>query len=282
MPNFLKIAWVCLFISITFIQCKKEDTLSTNVPSMTCKINGQTWSASGSKAIAQMFQSQINISGQADDGTSITLSIESITTGTYNLVEKGLHVGTYATNNTISSYASNQGSDNLAKVVISDINTKDSTISGTFQFSGFRTSTGTKVVITDGVFTNVKLVSKPNFLQYIITGELYSSSNISTTVSSTSVEIIGWKDNYKNSILLHLQPNLFTGTINLGKPYAKNYGSYNKNNPSSIYHSTVGEVTISRYDKNAKIIEGSFWFGAEEIVSKEIVYISNGSFFIKY
>lgn len=288
MPNFLKIAWVCLFISITFIQCKKEDTLSSNVPSMTCKINGQTWSASGSKAIAQIFQSQINITGQADDGTSITLTIESLNVGLYNLVEKGSHIGVYTTNNTISSFTSSQGSDNFAKVVISDINTANATMSGTFQFTGFRTSTGTKVVVSDGVFKNVKFISKPNLFSCNMDGTAFSSAYTSGDISTDYLKLSGWTSDYSKNVTIYLQPNVSVGFIRFGEAYSKNFvicSLKGASNTYTIFYTNaklLGGVTISKHDKNAKIIEGNFAFQAEEISRTKTMDISQGSFFIKY
>lgn len=272
-----------LVLSTLLFACKKD---KDHPQSMSCKLDALSWMAAEGQAGITIEQGLIRISGKAADGTSLILTLNGTAPGTYKLTQGGNNVGVYSPDSTSASFASNQGLDPTATVVISEINTTDSTMSGSFQFTGFRPSDNSKKVITEGKFINLKFALVTNStatgtFKCKLDGVQFTADSSSGTSISGYLKIAGSASSGLPKISLFLNPNISIGTSNIGPFGTANYATYNKT--STVYlTSTLGEVAVYKHDKMKKIIEGTFHFDAAELLLQSTSNISEGSFSIQY
>lgn len=142
-----------LIIAVAFIfsNCDKDEI---NNASMAAQVDGSGWSAL--TRVTVLKNNKFIITGTSASGTVINITIFGITTGTYKLTLDSLTVqfsGLYqpsATSPAEDNYISKSGT-----VVISEINTSDKKISGTFEFAAKKLS-GEEKSITNGEFNYLK------------------------------------------------------------------------------------------------------------------------------
>ena len=267
--------------------CNKDSNSTKNTGTITCKIDGVDWSASGDLAAITVQQGITNITGKAADGTIVTISIQGEGVGTFALAEGGDHAGIYSKGDGSASFSSNQGSDATAKCIISKVNTSDSTMTGTFQFTAFRLIDGTQVKVTDGKFTNVKFATEvtnttAGFFKCKIDGTQFNAGIVAGQVPGQYLMLVGSASIGVPSIGLNLDPNIAVGVTNFDGVFGTNFAQYNPNS-STFLSSDSGKVTITKHDKAAKLIEGTFEFEATELGSSVVLAtITDGSFSIKY
>lgn len=184
-----------------------------------------------------------------------------------------------------------------AIVTITAVDKTKKTISGTFQFTGFRDigddKTETKV-ITNGSFTNIPytenapVVESDGFLKAKIDGVDFVQDNIDVTAVSSSgtypyYSIVGVKDGERdNSILIGVSKSYAVGTYQASSAILNGGGDgpVNVANASCIlddliYTTESGSLTIT--SKTATKIEGTFNFVVSNFTTGKKKTIS-GSF----
>lgn len=146
-------------LSLTFMGCEEaKDALP--IGKMEATIDGSAWEAITRVAILE--SGFFTITGTSTNGDIISIIIRGNTEGTYELDVSTSGVdakvaGFYkpaATNDDSESYIISS-----ATVVLSDVNTSDKKISGTFAFEATRaeiTADTTNVAVTNGIFEDVK------------------------------------------------------------------------------------------------------------------------------
>jgi hypothetical protein len=218
----------------------------------------------------------MNITGlRGSNQESIILTLNGTTPGTYQLgIQDGafLNVGTYSEANGSSNVwlALTDGMTAQGEVVITEIDTENMTISGTFQFTGTQPISQESKEFTNGIFQNISFtddlggntgggeneffakVDGVEFVEDALTGnysELPGMSTISINATKNSLETIG----------IALPGDVTPGTYNF------QFGS----TPTALYNLSAtdvyvgdGSVTITTHDVANKKIIGTFQFTA--------------------
>lgn len=165
--NFL-VRLFLIVAALTFYSCTTEpidpainlnDFGGNNNLASIFKVNfsGATWSATATNAIVS--SNTIFINAMNSDGSTISILVQGIATGTYptntNIISYtplGSSFGYWSVNN--SSLTENTGS-----ISITTIDTVNKKISGTFNYKGYWSDTATTSILpvqfTSGVFTNI-------------------------------------------------------------------------------------------------------------------------------
>lgn len=271
---------------------------------------GQSFVANSSSAI--VTENFVLIAGiRTSNKDLIQITLPSNKVGTYNWAnskDQGdkfvLSYGSVDSENPFIS-ASNEvaeffGVENYtdtAIVTITAVDKTKKTISGTFQFTGFRDISDDKTetkVITNGSFTNIPytenapVVESDVFLKAKIDGVDFVQDNIDVTAVSSSgtypyYSIVGVKDGERdNSILIGVSKSYAVGTYQASSAILNGGGDgpVNVANASCIledliYTTESGSLTITL--KTATKIEGTFNFVVSNFTTGKKKTIS-GSF----
>jgi hypothetical protein len=145
---------VALFLSLS---CSKKSSVSDVVPvsaSMSCKINGVTWTT-----VTRLTTRQSNkflITGTSTIGSDLlNVNVLGISAGTYNLDPFLAQIQATATFTNSSSVTDSLYTAYSGTVILSSVDTINKKISGTFSFDARNLSLKNKK-ITEGTFTNIK------------------------------------------------------------------------------------------------------------------------------
>lgn len=306
----INVLFLLLFaLGISFTSCTKdfEDGLNynngnqeagngnnpTGAGTFKATVGGNTFIAASSSAI--VTDNFVLIAGiRTTNKDLIQITLPSNKVGTYNWAnskDQGdkfvLSYGSVDTENPFIS-ASNEVAEffgvknytDTAIVTITAVDKTKKTISGTFQFTGFRDigddKTETKI-ITNGSFTNIPyienapVVESDGFLKAKIDGVDFVHDNIDVAAVSSSgtypyYSIVGVKNGEKdNSILIGVSKSYSTGTYQASSAILNGGGDgpVNVANASCIlddliYTTESGSLTIT--SKTATKIEGTFNF----------------------
>lgn len=135
------------------ISCEKEKDENGVTTKMTATIDNKSWEAE--LRVTKLQNDWFIITGTSVLGEVLTITVRGKSVGTYNFDASELTVSCLATYvpsalspNTI--YTSTSG-----KVQLSDVDTENNTISGTFEFTVVHNLTDIKT-IKNGVFNNLK------------------------------------------------------------------------------------------------------------------------------
>ncbi len=256
---------------------------------MTAKVDGQDWSSETAGALIQV--NRIGISGVAADGSVIILSLEDMGEGNYELTRQSSSAGAYGedTNGTSNAFASNTSEDE-GFVNISELNWQDSTISGTFAFTGARALPAGEVEITEGVFerlpvrTELTAINDVNALSVNVDSVLFEPTAVNGTIDpfSNAIVITGTAAAGIPSVALYLPQDIVEGTYDLGAPGLAEYGAQYNISDMEFLAAESGAVTVVKHDKSVRIIEGTFFFEAAELAGDGKASLTEGQFSVTY
>lgn len=139
---------------ITANSCTKDDQEEIKeavLGTMNASIGGVEWTADA--PVAVVSNDRITVTGIGKK-QSITLTIETTTTGNYKIAPNSITGAVYIANTDSAStktYVSTSGT-----LTISDINTKSKRVSGSYVFKAFTPDLKDSVTISNGQFTYVK------------------------------------------------------------------------------------------------------------------------------
>lgn len=277
-------------ILVTFFSCSKDENSTSGI--LTSEVDGVAWKSeiSTTTVIIDKASKRIAITGVAADGSIIAITLADTIVKAYDLKQGGSSVGSYSVSNGSLAFASNQGSDSEAKVVITEINKIDSTISGTFTYTAFQLSTGKKIEVRNGKIDRVKfvyevIINNNNSFKCKINGSTFTSTSTLTSFNIGGNDLIvisGTKGGSTPSVGLYLDKNIAVGTHDLGNPlFDTNAAQYNIDFSTFLF-ATTGKVVISKHDKVNRQIEGTFNFDAEDILGAQKAKITEGVFSCKY
>jgi hypothetical protein len=272
---------------LTFFSCDK-DSASSDEGIIVLQVDGKEWKSLKEKTSVMISSNLMNVSGIAADGSIITFTLQGKTAKTYALSQFSTSSAIFQ-QSVSSSFASNQGNDPSAQVVISEFNTVDSIVSGTFKFTGFRIIDGKKVSITGGVINKIKL-GKPiisagtGSLKCKIDGVKFEAGLRYATKAPIFEDIIfgaSVSDSYP-IVSFVLEKGINVGTHQIKALSSSNYGNYIADGSGETYLSTAGTITITKHDKTLEKIEGTFSFDCKRNNSTTIVKITEGTFVASY
>ncbi|MEA3444602.1 MAG: DUF6252 family protein [Bacteroidota bacterium] len=153
MNNYLKLLTITALLTIfSFSSCDKEDLKI--FATMTAKIDGQAWTSS--LRTTELLSEKFVITASSLGGELIVITTFGIAEGTYTLsliptvteMSAVYKASTDAT--TEDTYAALEG-----EIVLTEVDTNEKTISGTFKFSALNLLTET-IEITEGKFDDLK------------------------------------------------------------------------------------------------------------------------------
>lgn len=247
--------------------------------------SGTTWTATSAEAL--ISGNFISISGSKPNGEGFGFLVEANAVGTYpansNLLAftpSGTEFGYWSTN-------FNLPNENTGSITITNINTTNKTISGTFAFKGYWSDTSNTSILpvqfTNGVFQNIPYITQQQtgdtFFAKVGGVEFVDVDILSTLIDVNGQEFIsiGAQNAALNSITVSVKSSLGVGTYPIT-------GSIANDNVQAIYDyqdtnflANSGSIKID--SKTATRIKGTFNFitnGATPFT------VSEGAFDIEY
>ncbi|WP_295334741.1 DUF6252 family protein [Flavobacterium sp.] len=254
--------------------------------------SGSTWNASAAQA--NISNGLITIIGtRGTSGEAFAFQILGTTTGTYPANENIL---AYTPANSEYGYWSldiNNGSTDTGSITITEINTQNNTISGTFNFTGYWSDTTVTnilpTVFNNGVFENIPFttdgpapsgdtfyakVDGVEFVEDQIDGALITQ----VTGMPNQISVVGSKDN-GDTVGLNIVSSLSVGTYQITGPFGEQVNGSSVIN-DVLYTAQSGSVTITT--KTATRISGTFSMVVQNFTTSETKTISQGSFDVEY
>ncbi|MEM0543470.1 DUF6252 family protein [Flavobacterium sp. j3] len=259
---------------------------SNNGPALfKADFSGSTWTATSVEALVS--GNFIAISGLKANGEGFDFLVQANAIGTYpantNLLTftpSGSEFGYWSTN-------FNNPEENTGSITITNINTTNNTISGTFNFKGYWSDTSVTSILpvqfTNGVFQNIPFITQDqtgdSFFAKVGGTEFVDVDILTTTISVGSQEFIsiGAQNAALNSMTISVKSSLGTGTYAItGNATTDGVQAiYDFNDVN--YTAATGSITI--ISKTATRIRGNFNFvtsGATPFT------ITEGAFDVEY
>jgi hypothetical protein len=289
---------VYLLLTVSVISCQKELSNETGAGGaagvngiLKMKINGAQWVADKA-AGASIFGGYIVITGISNDKKNFIIQLEDQGATTYQLDQQNLNVAALTDENEVNnySYTTNQGQDiNDAggTVTVTKIDQTNKTISGTFSFKMFRDIDSKQLVITEGVFENLKYTTElppvtgtdANF-KVKIDGTGWTGKNVTGSVLMGNLMINATELDLSKTVGLSMPADISAGTHNLTQ-LGPNIGLYISG--TTTLASSSGTLTITEHNKTTKLIKGTFNFEAKDLMGGTTVsQLTEGSFSVKY
>jgi len=153
----LKFCIASLCLSAMLVTGCSKDSTSVLSTKMSATVDGVAWSATVPLAVKSSYGFVITGTQASLAGSTSTLviTLKGTTTGTYTLIA--------TTNNCVATYTPSilAASDSYASLTsgtvnLTEINTTDKTITGTFSFPSCSNTALKSVAITNGKFTDLK------------------------------------------------------------------------------------------------------------------------------
>ncbi|MEM1122489.1 MAG: DUF6252 family protein, partial [Bacteroidota bacterium] len=214
---------------------------------MKATIDGQDWQTANASALIQV--NRIGISGLAEDGSVLILSLEDMGEGNYQLTQNSLSAGAYTKNDNSNAFTSNASSEG-GFVNITELNWQDSTISGTFEFVGARAIPAGEVEIKSGEFnqlpvrTELTSINDFNKISVKVNGELFEPVAALGQIDpfANAIAITGTAAEGIPSVALYLPKDISEGTYDLGTPGLADYGGQYNLSDMEFLAAESGEV----------------------------------------
>ncbi len=251
---------------------------------------GNTWN--GTVAEAVFSSSFISIGATRADGSTFSILIGGLTTGTY---PANSNIIAYTPNGSDYAYWSvNQANESelTGSIVITNINTVNKTISGTFSYKGYWSdATNTSILpvdFTNGVFTNVPYTSgnpvgNDTFFAKIDGSEFIEDQIDGALITNVSgmadqISIVASKTN-GDRVGLNIVRSLAVGTYQFTGPLGENVnGSCVLNDV--LYNAESGSITI--ISKTDTRIKGTFNMVVKNFTSSATKTVTEGTFDVEY
>jgi hypothetical protein len=284
-----------LFTALTFTSCENEpldpelnlDDFGNNNPTAVFKadFSGSTWTATQSTAV--ISGNLIQIVGGKSNGESFGFLINANAVGTYPANQNILAFTPAGSEFGYWSVNPDNETENTGSITITEINTTNKTISGTFSFKGYWSDIDQTSILpvqfTNGVFNNIPYVnqSETNDSFYAkVDGTEFVDVDILTAeiqIESQDFISIAAQDANLNAITVSVRSNLSTGTYNItgnvGTDLVQAIYDFNDADNQAV----SGSVTIT--SKTADRIKGTFSFVTD---GSPTYNVTQGSFDVAY
>lgn len=284
-PFFLAVMVLCC--AFTQFSCNSDDEDTTPTPTstegMTAKIDGTNWSADIYGGT--IYNGYTNISGRTNAGETITITLSGDDVGTYTLSQNSLHAGAYTEAVGTNALTSNGSPMGGGTVIISEINTTEKWISGTFDFDVIRATDNETRAITDGKFTKVPYTTDPpsggsSNLSVMIDGSEWVATSTTAVAAFGNITVTSLSNNDNYNVGITVPADATTGTydFNFGGPYI---GQLNVG--QSVFMSAEsGSITITEHNTSTRTLTGTFNFIARDFNTNDSNTLTNGSFSATY
>lgn len=294
---------VVLVFTSLIISCNIEpfsddyQSVGSNKGSLKVDFDGKTFVADATSAT--VLNNVINISGfRGANQEAIILTIFANKTGTYpigvTLNQVEANAAAYSTNTKtgngnvwigVTDFITSQG-----EVKITEIDTKNKTISGTFFFTGQNQNLGPKE-FTKGEFSKISYTTdvqppsgKNSFFAKVDGVEFVEDAvnGIATNLPGFSTIGISATKNNLQTIGLTLNSDIVAGEYTFSS-FTPPIGQYNlSSSNSNVAQATGSKLTITLHDKTKKRIVGTFNFTASPVLGGQSYEITEGSFDVTY
>jgi len=274
-----------------------ENNPSGNKGTLKVDFDGKTFTADATSAT--VLSKVINISGfRGANQEAIVLTIFGSKTGAYqigvttNQVE--VNGAAYSTNTKsgtgdtwvgVTDFTTSQG-----EVKITEIDTENKTISGTFFFTGQNQSLGSKE-FTKGVFNKISYTTNAlpstgnnSFFAKVDGVEFVEDAVQGAAVSLPGFSTIGISATKNNlqTIGLTLNSDIIEGDYTFSS-FSPPIGQYNLSlTDGNVSQEAGSKLTITLHDKAKKRIVGTFNFTASPLLGGKNYEITEGSFDVTY
>jgi hypothetical protein len=291
------ISLILCFVVLTSCSSDSSDE-SSLTGSITATIDGQNWRSNVAVAAVQSINfGEINggvlqILGTASNSSSLAVNIplQNLSVGTYTY--NGFDADGNLSYNTMEDSYSSDETGGTFTLTINSYNSNNGTISGTFSGTLIGFDTPTQMSITNGTFSNIRVISQ----------QLYSNGSMSLKLNSGTVFNMD-TDNNDGKYLMIQQVSeankivVYGYNTNIGADFGiysimipenatvgshsidgNNYDAGFNNNSNIDYTTTGGTINITSHTGNT--IVGTFNFTATG--NSQTMTISQGNFSITY
>ncbi|GAA4054200.1 DUF6252 family protein [Flavobacterium chungnamense] len=249
---------------------------------------GQTWEANDTEAI--MYSSAIQIGGlKTSNGQTFAFALNGNTVGTYDSTSNLIAYDANNNSNGDVYWAVNPTNPSVSAgtVTITNIDTVNKKISGTFSFTGYWSDTSVSNVppisFTNGVFTNIPYTAGTNTSTDLFYAKVDGTEFVEDQIDVSEVIASGFPDSYSivgakadgQNVGLRISKALGVGTYNFSGPFNQNLTSTCVFN-SLLYTSDTGALTIS--EKTATRMKGTFSLTVSNFTTSQTKTITQGSF----
>ena len=290
----IKFAAILFLCTLVFFSCRRRaanDITVEGPPQVLTATVADTLDWTGLEMTATIINNSITIIGKAQNLSTMTLFVKAASEGNYALGQSSQHAAAYSPEPGPIIYFSKASPMTGGQIQITEINTVDSLIAGTFQLNLMETSENESVLVTDGVFEDLKYITAPPSQN----GEMFANldsipwvaASINGTINTFSDKLIIEATDATGfqAIEIHLPETVTPGVYSLGNPSFATYGAaYSPGGFNSIrLISETGTVKINVHNPNTKQISGTCSFKAVDSgVSPETANITNASFVLDY
>ncbi len=299
-----------MFTVLFFAACNVEPyegTIPNPTPTVSTgefkvDFDGQTYVASFTQAIVN--NDYVSITGLKPSGEFFQITIPNARVGTYTLGTNSTNFALIystgsgntpfiAVNDNTGSFANFPNYTDTAQIVISNIDTINKKISGTFKFTGvkFTDTTGATIttkVFTNGSFTNLSytadVITTPtnNTFTAKLDGVNFVPTNITGIKQSSLISVIGRRGSIEN-IGLAFPDNTTAGTTYDFTPFDDERGQYIMDGTTSGIFGGTGTMTITSHNASTRRVKGTFSFEAETLLAPFLTRnITEGTFDVTY
>jgi hypothetical protein len=291
------ISLILCFVVLTSCSSDSSDE-SSLTGSITASIDGQNWRSNVAVAAVQSINfgeingSVLQILGTASNSSSLAVNIplQNLSVGTYTY--NGFDADGNLSYNTMEDSYSSDETGGTFTLTINSYNSNNGTISGTFSGTLIGFDTPTQMSITNGTFSNIRVISQ----------QLYSNGSMSLKLNSGTVFNMD-TDNNDGKYLMIQQVSeankivVYGYNTNIGADFGiysimipenatvgshsidgNNYDAGFNNNSNIDYTTTGGTINITSHTGNT--IVGTFNFTATG--NSQTMTISQGNFSITY
>lgn len=291
------ISLILCFVVLTSCSSDSSDE-SSLTGSITASIDGQNWRSNVAVAAVQSINfgeingSVLQILGTASNSSSLAVNIplQNLSVGTYTY--NGFDADGNLSYNTMEDSYSSDETGGTFTLTINSYNSNNGTISGTFSGTLIGFDSPTQMSITNGTFSNIRVISQ----------QLYSNGSMSLKLNSGTVFNMD-TDNNDGKYLMIQQVSeankivVYGYNTNIGADFGiysimipenatvgshsidgNNYDAGFNNNSNIDYTTTGGTINITSHTGNT--IVGTFNFTATG--NSQTMTISQGNFSITY
>jgi Family of unknown function (DUF6252) len=274
---------VSVLLSVLMFSCGKKENIEQQIPSSLNISALKDDKLIESFAVATFENGILHISTPAYSG--IDLYIEKLEKGTFLCGRNQLNEATIQDGSTAAT--SNYDESTKGKVIISDINLKDSTISGSFEYEGLNYRATKRIKVSKGQFTKVKIISNinahTNRLSYNLSGQksIFRELSGNYNVSRNTFVFSGIR--YIGNELLALEVPASSLSVRSYDIPQNVYVSYESSANKQIRAVKInkGIFNITNIDTMQKILKASFTLDLIDIRGNSLE-IQEGELDIKY
>ncbi len=273
------LATTCLFL---FSCSKTEDEIVKSTREFSAKIDGKSWSSSQTQA--SIYNGSITIVGEAIDGSIITISLNGDSVGVYGMDQSSPSTCIYSSGSG-KGFTTAGGASGDGQVLIEEINNTENKMSGSFHFTGVRSSDDSVVNVTEGRFVNIPFGNLPigledNNLTVDINGSSWRPFDVSGFTAFKTLFITAIDADGTRTLNFELPYDIGPGKYELN--YFTEYKALYISSDGRKHYAVRGTIEIASHNLVNQEIEADFNIYMEEHDGTDIVDLTKGNFKVKY